>query len=126
MNSRKVLAVASGRAAVEPASRLHLTDRGRVVFALLAAVPLTFGAVLLGSGFDPGVGAADASSHSGAALRSITVKQGDTLWSIAKQLAPTRDPRDVVAELGRVNALTTGVIQPGQRLLVSAEFGAGS
>lgn len=106
--------------------RLRITDRGRVVLAVLLAVPLTFGVVLVGSSFDPGVGAADASNHDGTALRSVTVGQGDTLWSIAQRIAPSDDPRDVVAELGRVNALTSGMIQPGQRLLVPAAYGGGS
>jgi LysM domain len=46
----------------------------------------------------------------------ISVQRGDTLWSIAQSLAPDRDPRLVVAELERVNHLTTSLLTPGQRL----------
>jgi len=44
------------------------------------------------------------------------VNDGDTLWSIASQIAPQRDPRAVVATLERVNHLTGSILLPGQRL----------
>ena len=44
------------------------------------------------------------------------VRPGDSLWSIAAELAPQRDPRPVVAALQR--AAGKGDIQPGQRILV--------
>ena len=46
----------------------------------------------------------------------VTVNDGDTLWSIASQIAPQRDPRAVVATLERVNHLTGSILLPGQRL----------
>jgi len=46
----------------------------------------------------------------------VTVHDGDTLWSIASQIAPQRDPRVVVARLERVNHLTGPILLPGQRL----------
>jgi len=46
----------------------------------------------------------------------VTVHDGDTLWSIASQIAPQRDPRTVVAQLERVNHLSDPMLQPGQRL----------
>jgi LysM repeat protein len=46
----------------------------------------------------------------------LTVHDGDTLWSIASQIAPQRDPRVVVAQLERVNHLTGPILLPGQRL----------
>ena len=46
----------------------------------------------------------------------VTVHDGDTLWSIASQIAPQRDPRAVVAKLERVNHLTGPILRPGQRL----------
>lgn len=46
---------------------------------------------------------------------TVTVHDGDTLWSIATRIAPERDPRAEVAELQRHNhldgvALTTGQV----------------
>ena len=42
------------------------------------------------------------------------VQPGDTLWSIAHQLQPNADPRDVVDHLVALNG--SGALQPGQRL----------
>jgi hypothetical protein len=46
----------------------------------------------------------------------VTVQTGDTLWSIATRIAPTRDPRDEVAELQRVNHLAGVDLSAGQLL----------
>jgi Tfp pilus assembly protein FimV len=45
------------------------------------------------------------------------VQPGDTLWSIARQLAPGRDPRPVVDALVEANDLHGG-LQAGQELSV--------
>ena len=42
------------------------------------------------------------------------VQPGDTLWSIAHQVEPQTDPRDVVDRLVELNG--SGALQPGQRL----------
>jgi nucleoid-associated protein YgaU len=42
------------------------------------------------------------------------VQPGDTLWSIAHQVEPHADPRDVVDRLVELNG--SGALQPGQRL----------
>jgi Tfp pilus assembly protein FimV len=46
------------------------------------------------------------------------VQPGDTLWSIARRVAPGRDPRPVVDALVRSNDLRGGGLQPGQELAV--------
>ena len=46
----------------------------------------------------------------------VVVKPGDTLWEIARRFAPQRDPRDVVAELRRLNALPSADVRAGQQL----------
>jgi Tfp pilus assembly protein FimV len=45
------------------------------------------------------------------------VQPGDTLWSIARRVAPGRDPRPVVDALVESNDLRGG-LQPGQELAV--------
>jgi Tfp pilus assembly protein FimV len=45
------------------------------------------------------------------------VQPGDTLWSIARQVAPGRDPRPVVDALVEANNLHGG-LQAGQELTV--------
>ena len=44
------------------------------------------------------------------------VQPGETLWAIAQQIAPNRDPRAVVDELVRLNG--SAALTPGQRLVL--------
>jgi LysM repeat protein len=64
-------------------------------------------------------------SHPVAAARvHYTVQAGDTLWAIAKRVAPARDPRAVVDQVARENHLQ-GPLQAGQELLLPAPGGPG-
>jgi hypothetical protein len=45
---------------------------------------------------------------------TVVVEPGDTLWSIAKRLAPERDTREVVDAL--VQARGTSSVMPGETL----------
>ncbi len=47
---------------------------------------------------------------------------GDTLWSIAAEIAPTADPREVIGEITRLNMLQGGVLQIGQELSIPAAY----
>jgi LysM domain len=46
----------------------------------------------------------------------VTVRSGDTLWSIATAVAPNRDPRDEVATLQRLNHLDGVSLSVGEVL----------
>lgn len=46
------------------------------------------------------------------------VAPGDTLWSLARRAAPSKDLRETVDRLIRVNHLRGGHIVPGQRLVL--------
>ena len=101
-------------------TRLRLTDRGRRVLAALVALPVVFAvvfAVLSG-------GSALASLDEGAPVtfETINVMPGDTLWSIAGEVAPQADPRDVIDGIISLNALGSSAITPGQTLAIPAEF----
>ncbi len=52
------------------------------------------------------------------AARSYVVRDGDTLWSIATQVAAGRDPRVVVQRLTAANHLVEASIVPGQVLVL--------
>jgi nucleoid-associated protein YgaU len=95
--------------------RLRLTRRGRLVLtalgALLLAAIITFAAPALAH-----VRSTPAVPTSAPAV--VVVQPGDTLWSIARRVAPDRDTRQVVAALRRINALPTADVQPGQRLTI--------
>ena len=51
----------------------------------------------------------------------ITVESGETLWSLAYEIAPTKDPRDVIAEIVSLNQLNSD-LQPGQRIALPAGY----
>ncbi|MFQ5556623.1 MAG: LysM peptidoglycan-binding domain-containing protein [Acidimicrobiales bacterium] len=48
------------------------------------------------------------------------VEPGDTLWHIARSLAPGDDPRPIVAELDRISG--GPLLVPGQRLVIPAHL----
>lgn len=103
-------------------TRLRLTVRGRRVLALLAALPAL---IALVSAMALGGGAALASLESGApagSFESVVVSSGDTLWSIAEEVAPGHDPRDVVDQIARLNVLNGVAVQVGQQLAIPTEF----
>ena len=55
------------------------------------------------------------------ARTSYVVREGDTLWSIARRLSPAGDPRPVVDRLATANGVDAGALVPGQTLLVPAD-----
>lgn len=94
---------------------VHLTRRGRVL--LLA----TLVAVLFGS-FSLGRSASEAGSvaQDGPAVQRTTVAPGDSLWTMARRIAPDNDPREVIARIRRLNDLADSQLRPGQLLLLPA------
>ncbi len=93
------------------AAPLRLTRRGVVVLAVVVAV-------LAGALLWLAARAAPAEVAGPPAPRAVTVQPGDTLWSIATQVAPQRDPRAEVEALQRVNHLDATDLTPGQTLRV--------
>lgn len=49
---------------------------------------------------------------------SVTVHRGDTLWSIAENLAPGSDPRVVISRIKSINKLSSSSLVAGQKLKV--------
>lgn len=109
------------RTAQKPASnsRLRLTRRGRLVFrglpvltlvALVALGALTF--------IFPAQAKSSSNQLSAPVSQMVTVYHGDSLWTIAQQLAPEQDSRDVVDRIMRINNLTSAQVRPGQVLEV--------
>ena len=49
-------------------------------------------------------------------LDYITVQQGDSLWDLAGEHAPGADPRDWIAEVVLLNALSSIELTPGQQI----------
>lgn len=106
----------SARPDSDPGAALRLTRRGRLVVVVLAAG-------LLLTAFSLGRVDSQAAVPTERApepvLTQTVVMPGDTLWSIAEELAPDNDPREVVAAIREVNDLSGGLVA-GQQLLLPA------
>ena len=80
----------------------------------LAVVAIVVGLVLATISLGRHAGASRTPDAASGGAVSYVVQPGDTLWDIARDLAPGRDPRPVVAAL---EAEAGGpLLQPGQRL----------
>jgi Tfp pilus assembly protein FimV len=95
---------------------------------LVVAVVMVFAAALIAFLMAPTAGSvAPATSVSvgpmvaeSAAQPAWTVAPGETLWSIAEQVAPGEDPRRVVLELQALNGFGPGhTLQVGEVILVT-------
>lgn len=89
--------------------------RRRAAAALLACL-LLLGVPAAAHALRDGAGAAPAWVRES----RYVVRSGDTLWSIAIRVAPSRDPRTVVDQIDGRNGLADGVIAAGQVLVVPA------
>jgi hypothetical protein len=100
-------------------SRLRLTQRGRAFLFTLAATPLVVAALLFALN---GGGATASLEGSDAAFQYVTVDTGETLWQLAEELAPAADPRDVIAEIVRLNQLESPDVYAGQQLAIPSQY----
>src|SRR6186997_380479 len=95
---------------------LHGRLRGREVDPMRArvlAIGLVVAVFLLVA---PGLARGDGPDRPAPRVTYV-VEPGDTLWSIARQVAPGRDPRPVVDGLIKANDLRGG-LQAGQELSI--------
>ena len=118
--------VLSAPSGVRPrtATRLRLTVRGRRVIAAVAALPAVIAlafAIVSGGG---ALASSDGNAPAGT-FEQVTVLPGDTLWSLAEEVAPGVDPREVVDDIMRLNALPSGALEVGQTLYLPTEYSAG-
>ncbi|NII51060.1 hypothetical protein [Frigoribacterium endophyticum] len=106
-------------AAAPVRTRLRITRRGRRVVAATVALGVAgiVGGVLLAG---PGAQASDSSAA--VAFEHVTVEGGETLWQVAHEIAPTKDPRDVVSDIVRLNALGSAEVSAGQTLAVPTKY----
>ena len=94
---------------------VRLTRRGRLVvlltITLLAVTATLFGRAQV---------VADPTSQ-GPVAEYVTVQPGDTLWELAANVAPGRDPRPVIDRIVELNGIEDGSLRAGQRLAVPAQ-----
>lgn len=78
-----------------------------VVIAIIALSYLSLAAVARG---------ADAET----AYKTVVVRQGDTLWDIAKEYGNGRDPRQYIRYVEELNQITDDIIREGDILKIPA------
>ena len=98
-------------------SQVRLTPRGRALARLAVIASLS---VLLLAGFSmfSGATAGVEDSISTTPYVKVTVKPGETLWSIAANLSGSGDRRDLVDELIEVNRLKSPELVAGQKIYI--------
>jgi len=98
-------------------SRVRLTPRGRFITRLAVIASLS---ILLLSGFAAVTGASAGSTDTAIPTPyvKVSVKPGDTLWSIAESIAPHGDRRALVADIVEINRLATPELQAGQKIYI--------
>jgi len=70
----------------------------------------------------PGISAqASRTVTEGPAQSIVTVRAGDSLWSVATSAMPETDPRSAVRELRELNKLKGTSLAPGQQLLIPTQ-----
>jgi hypothetical protein len=98
---------------------IRLNRRGRLFFGTLLAL------VALAVAYFLGLGASQAGADSTVSTTSfeqITIMPGDTLWSIAGDIAPGADTQQVIADIVSLNQLDTATVQPGQHISIPAKY----
>lgn len=107
-------------AVVAPEARLRLTKRGRAVFGTLATI-LVAGLLAAVAAFAAPQALAS-NAQGGQEFQYVVAQQGSSLWSLATELDPQADPRDLVAEIVQLNQLEGSGVDAGQPLAVPLRY----
>ncbi|MEB7505904.1 LysM peptidoglycan-binding domain-containing protein [Arthrobacter koreensis] len=107
----------AGEGRQTPEGPLKLTRRGRL---LLVGAPILLGgaALLTFVGFFTAPALASSDGAEVTRTQQVSVSTGDSLWSLASQYAPERDPRAVVADIMELNNLSDAVVPAGVQLYI--------
>lgn len=102
-------------------TKLRLTRRGRVVVSLcITALAITV--LALGAMFGASQAQASDVTTDSAEFSYVVAQPGDSLWSIASQIAPAADPRDVIYDLQRLNQISGSDIHVGAELAIPLKY----
>jgi hypothetical protein len=97
-------------------NQIELTRRGRLARTL---VVLSLAIVMVSAfAFSAGAGNTDQMSPTYDSFITVVVGPGETLWSLAGQIAVDGDKRSLVDEIMAINSLATPDVQAGQELRI--------
>lgn len=111
---------AAGSAVAAAPMKIRLTRRGRVVFGVLGA--LLFAVLLAAAALMSAPSAQATLATSEQEFTYVIASPGASLWSIAESVDPQADPRDLVAELARLNQLNGVDIQVGDAIAIPLRY----
>ncbi len=105
-----------------PSAGVCLTRRGRLARTLLVlSLSIVLGAgfaMKAGAGNNDPLSAAKINGSSDATYVVVTVAAGETLWSLASQMADGGDVQSLVADIASANSLNSVDVEAGQKLRV--------
>jgi hypothetical protein len=104
-----LLAPGPGEAPLRLTRRGRLLLRGLVVLAALLVTAVTVLALAR---------PALAADPPGSAPAVHVVQPGESLWEVARVVAPAADPRDTVLQIADLNDLASSAVTPGQELVL--------
>ena len=116
MSTMTIDQIFQSKPAARPRSTVRLTRRGRVVVVLLALLVVLGVGIVLASG-------SVATDHGGTPEPTavVLVGPGDTLWDIASAAADDGDVEAMIDRIQKLNALDSGMLIAGQRLLIPVD-----
>jgi hypothetical protein len=100
---------------------LRITRRGRAVLTAVVSIPLAVGALFVALNGGMATAVADFGHETGQ-FQQVTVQSGQSLWQLAEALAPSADPRDVIADIVHLNQLPDADVHAGQTLAIPAGY----
>ena len=101
--------------------RLRLTRRGRVVLGAFVTV-LVAGTLALFASLAAPEAMASGEGPNGEQFEYVVVQPGSSLWSLASDLDPAADPRDLISEIVQLNQLDDSSVQAGEAIAVPLRY----
>ncbi len=113
-------AAATAGVASAVAPRLRITRRGKAVLATVLSIPAVVVIGMMATAGGPAVASAEQGATTEFAY--VTVSAGESLWDVAERVAPSLDPRDVIADIERLNGLEGSGVAAGESLAIPADY----
>ena len=98
--------------------RLRLTRRGRIVLIVIPLSLLALAVLALWAALMAPAHASDEQLAGPGQAVTVTVRPGESLWTIAARTAPGQDPRVTIGQIRELNDLGGSRVVPGEQLLV--------
>lgn len=102
--------------------RAKIVAKRKMILLLTTVLLITIGSIVFGSIFSSAQSSAEESGIQYKYYKSIEIKKGDSLWSIANEYCEDTyydSMKDYVEELREINNLKSEKIHYGQRLIVA-------